>query len=87
MDPPTKTIKISDIFTDAELKLAIHLHEITPPSLLARELCDRITTDAIFRINQVTGQDNDPLYWAYALVNALNTAERNLESKRGGDPL
>ena len=62
----TKTITIGELFTEHELKRA-----------MARKndhkfLKEEIVEPVIARINRVTGQDNDPTYWAYALEYALN---------------
>lgn len=93
MNTPRKNVKLGELFTDEELKLARRIvaeHERTmsmvfeddrPPKKAipipaAQEIADRVTRPAIDRINKVTGQENDPMYWAYALEYAITSTQR-----------
>lgn len=59
-----KQVSIGDFLTDREINLAIRLKT-------ARAICDEIIKPNIQRINRALGQENDPMYLAYAVEYAV----------------
>ena len=59
-----KWATLSDLFTADELNEAIKLN-------IAKEICEKVVKPKMDHINKVTGQENDPMYIAYALENAI----------------
>jgi hypothetical protein len=67
-----KTIQLGEIFTEQELKRALYLKSVYSGTTLRDELKEKIVMPAMPKINEKTGQENDPLYWAYALIYVLD---------------
>lgn len=68
-----KMIRLDQLFSKPEIEKAIAIyHEckeaVTP---FHRRAVEEIVRPAMHRINQVTNQENDPCYWAYALEYAI----------------
>ena len=61
MDNTVKAVNFKHIFSEEDIKLAIKLNN-------ANEICSQITKPKLELINEVTGQENDPKYWAYWLM-------------------
>lgn len=64
-----KTIAIGEVFTDEQLQKAVQIYK---KGGRAKELHDAITKPGLEHINQVTRQENSPMYWAYALEYACS---------------
>ena len=67
-----KQATLKDFLTDREIRRAMELQN-------ARAICEEIIRPAIARINRALGQENDPMYIAYAVEYALLLAR---ESKK-----
>jgi hypothetical protein len=63
-----KTVALGEIFTAAELARAKGIG----PNV--KRLLKEIVEPAMRRIDEVTGQENDPRYWAHALASALDVS-------------
>ncbi len=61
----TKIVKLGDVFSDKQLKLAKDLNEVNA-------ICEQITEPHLAEINRITGQQNHAKWWAYALLDAIN---------------
>jgi hypothetical protein len=74
----TKTVAISDFFTAAELSKALDLYEeCKREGMRFNQRCaDQIVKPVLDRINDTTGQQNDPSYLAYALEYAIMKSGR-----------
>jgi hypothetical protein len=59
-----KTVKLSDFLTQRQIKLAMKLKT-------ARQIHDEVIKPNIKAINKVLGQENDPMYLAYAVEYAI----------------
>ena len=73
-----KTITLGEAFTQTELDLAGVIYAkygCRPSKACVEHLVEEVTLPAIARINTVTGQENDPGYWAWMLVYALGKVE------------
>lgn len=74
-----KTLPIGQLFSDDELARGrrIYFQHKGEPSfeVMKAALRDQIVIPAMPRINQVTGQENDPDYMAYALIYAYQQNE------------
>lgn len=64
-----KTISIGDFLTDNQIKEAEKLGR-------AKDICEKITKPNIKEINDKIGQENDPMYLAYAIEYALTQLTR-----------
>jgi hypothetical protein len=75
----TKTVAISDFFTAAELSRALDLYEeCKREGMRFNQRCaDQIIKPVLDRINETTGQENDPSYLAYALEYAIMKSGRS----------
>lgn len=62
-----RKVSITDIVTREEWDLACKLYPITAPHALNKVFVDQIIGPNIERINETTGQENDPSYLAYML--------------------
>jgi hypothetical protein len=60
----SRRINPLDYFTEEEAKIAFEIYE---KGGRASEVRDKIVAPVIGRINEATGQENDPGFWAYAL--------------------
>lgn len=67
-----KQATLKDFLTDSEIRRAMELKQ-------ARAICEEIIKPALARINRALGQENDPIYIAYAVEYALLLAR---ESKK-----
>lgn len=67
--------EVRELFTPAELNHAIKLFCTYKSGALHQHLLREVIEPALPRINQVTGQENDARYWAYALEHALCQAQ------------
>jgi len=63
-----KTMTLKQFLTATEIKKAIKLKH-------AKEICKQITQPNIERINESLGQENDPMYLAFAVEYALTARE------------
>jgi hypothetical protein len=71
-----RTIQITDVFTDEQIEAAVELYESCSPGTFNAAVVEKIVQPALSRINQVTGQENDPKYWGYALEYAITQSRR-----------
>lgn len=62
-------ITIDQFLTPAQIKLSANLKT-------ARAICDQVITPNIATINQKLGQENDPMYLAYAVEYVLSLARK-----------
>ena len=69
-----KQVTIKDFLTDDEIRFALKLHT-------AYDICEQVIKPSIRRINRDLGQENDPMYLAYAVEYALSQYRK--ESNRG----
>jgi hypothetical protein len=70
----TKSVTLGEVFSEEQLAYAracIQQHNGTVLKTLVEKLVEQVTEPALPHINQVTGQENDPTYWAWMLVYAL----------------
>lgn len=68
------TITLGELFTTQEIALAAELYKnLKGTGRFARECEACVVAPALPRINQVTGQENNARYWAYALEHALTS--------------
>lgn len=77
--PNPPTVRIGDIFTDAELRAATALYKKRDSlvgGFAARCKAEIVTPEVLARINDKTGQQNDALYLAYMLEYAISTAQK-----------
>lgn len=70
-----KTVTIKDFLTLEEISQARRLKS-------AKEICRLIIEPSIERINQTLGQENVPMYLAYAIEYALSREVGNEEGSR-----
>lgn len=64
---------IADILqTDAQQKAAVKLYKEARPGTFARRCAEEIIKPNIEAINKKVGQENDPLYLAYAVEYAIS---------------
>lgn len=61
---------IGDLFTPAQLKKAFKIYTTPGVGSVAKRLLTGIVVPRMEHINAVTGQQNDPMYMAYALEEA-----------------
>jgi len=64
-----KSVELGDLFTDDEIAKAKQIINTDP--LPNKRLVDEVVTPAMKHINEVTGQENDARYFAYALERYL----------------
>ena len=64
----SRKINLADIFNYKELVLAAACR--TP-----KEICTNIVEPVIDRVNQITGQENNPMFWAYILEHQMTIEE------------
>jgi len=63
-------MRLIDILTEAEIQRAIDLYSSAPREAFAAQCAETIIAPVIERINSKTGQENDPRYLAYVILNA-----------------
>ena len=61
-----KAITITEFLTEAEVKRAVELYKQVRTGY-ARLLCEEVIRPNLARINATLGQENNPLYLAYAV--------------------
>lgn len=66
-----KTLPIGQILTTKEMKEALKLYENCETHQFAERCAAEIIGPVILRINDATGQENDPKYLAYCIQFAL----------------
>lgn len=65
-------ITLEEVLSPQQIKKALDLYMSTPDHAFAKTVCEQVTRPALAQINKATGQDNDPMYWAYALQYIFN---------------
>jgi hypothetical protein len=70
-----RTIAITDFLTPAQITRAWKLYEDAPPYTFSRRCAKDIIEPNIDEINKKLGQDNHPLYLAYAVQVVFNAAK------------
>lgn len=71
----TKMVTLGEVFTDEQLDKAQEIVGKYADQSVMRHciehLTEEITSPALDQINQRTGQENDPGYWAWMLLYAI----------------
>jgi hypothetical protein len=76
-----KTITIGDLLTDKELPKVSRLYvQLKDTGTFARTVCDTYIRPKMTAINRLTGQDNDPMYLAYAVEHAMSKMHGQVQS-------
>lgn len=70
-----KTINLREILHKSEWHRAVNIYNENKGGNVAKKLKDEIIMPAMERINNKTGQDNDPLCMAYALEYTLMSSK------------
>lgn len=65
-----KGVKLTDLFTAEDITAAIKIMDTNTVSP-AREIEEEVVMPKMAHINQVTGQENNSMYMAYMLMDAL----------------
>jgi hypothetical protein len=68
-----KTVTLSQFLTEREIRQARVLYNAKTPNY-ARAVCDKIIAPNIARINHDLGQENVPMFLAYAVEYAMSQA-------------
>jgi len=76
----TKTLPIGQILTQKEMKEAIRLYKKCATSQFAERCAVEIIEPIIDRINEASGQENDPKYLAYCIEFALLKSDGKLHA-------
>lgn len=74
-----KTVTLGEVFAPEQLELAKNLiarHKDVVLKPLVAQLVNQVTEPSIEHINQTTGQENDPTYWAWMLVYAFQKGSK-----------
>jgi hypothetical protein len=72
-----KKVLITDFLTADEIKQAVAMYTARPRhQSYARAVCEAIIRPNLQRINRALGQENDPMYLAYAVEYVMGEAER-----------
>lgn len=72
---PAPVYSLQELFTDEELAACTQIYRETGGGLGFVERCVReVVEPALPRINELTGQPNDPAYFAYTLDYAITIA-------------
>jgi len=66
-----KTLPLGQILTTKEMKEALKLYENCETHQFAERCAAEIIGPAILRINETSGQENDPKYLAYCIQYAI----------------
>lgn len=77
-----KRVKIGDFLTDDEIKAATKLYETIGIKNFAAACAEQIIKPNIERINKALGQENNPLFLAYAVEYVLLMVEKRGKSTR-----
>lgn len=64
-----KTVRIGDMFTDAEIT---KMRKLFKEGKRAKDIAAEVIEPVLKRVNESTGQDNDALFLAYAIEYALS---------------
>jgi hypothetical protein len=78
-------MSLDKFLTEDEINQAIQLYQISPVGTFAKKCRELIIQPNIDRINAAIGQENDPLYLAYAVEYVMMVAS-NGNTKRDDDP-
>lgn len=71
-DKPMKTVAVTDFLTDEQI---VHATRLWREGIMpARRICELIIKPNMAEINRKTGQENDPMFLAYAVEHVLNQA-------------
>lgn len=72
-----KQATLKDFLTEREIRYCIYLYssesDRTRGMSKARLICEEVIKPSIARINRTLGQENDPMYLAYAVEYAIQT--------------
>lgn len=76
------SITLGEVFTDEQISLARTLFKNASEKSfshgsLINDLTELVVKPNLPRINEVTGQENDPRYWAYCLYYGLVRLRRS----------
>lgn len=78
-----RQITLTEFLTEDEIQLSVDLWkeyqelQLEPTAAsYALAVCNRITRPNIARINKALGQENDPMYLAYAVGHIMTTVEQ-----------
>lgn len=75
-----KQMTLKDFLTEREIQYCIYLstasNDRTRGVPLARLICEEVIKPSINRINRTLGQQNDPMYLAYAVEYAITQLKR-----------
>lgn len=74
-EPVTKQITLYDFLTEAEIEKAAAMWRQNNVGY-AKRVCQEIITPHMQRINAALGQENDPMYLAYAVEYVMGEASR-----------
>ncbi len=75
-----KTVALGNILTETEIKYALKLYEEADRASFAERCAAEVIRPVIDRINEATGQQNDPLYLAYTVEFAFMKSRGNLHA-------
>lgn len=75
-----KTIAVGQILTEKEMKKALKLYDSAENHTFADRCASEIISPVIDRINQASGQENDPKYLAYCVEYAIMQSRNKLHS-------
>ena len=72
-----KSIVITDFLTAEEIEQAIKLwNDPYRPTPYAKAVCEQIIRPNMERINKALGQENEPMYLAYAVEYVIGESSR-----------
>lgn len=80
---PVRQFALRQMFTDEELATMVDLYCDCKPGEFAARASAEVVTPVTARINETTGQENEPLYIAYAVEHALSLSAVAYGKKRG----
>lgn len=66
-----KHVTLSQFLTEEEIRQAMVLYNYCEAGTFAKRCCDEIIKPVMARINLALGQENDPMYLAYAVEYAM----------------
>lgn len=64
---------VGDLVTEEQFKMCVEIGKNNPTHQVAKKISEEIIEPNIDKINEITGQENDPKYIAYAILNILLT--------------
>lgn len=73
-----KTLPVGAILTQKEMKEALKLYDTAENHTFAERCSAEIIRPVLDRINEATGQENDPIYLAYTIEYAIMKSRGNL---------